>query len=67
MSDRDIIRLSHGARDNIGRWYSGHDIIYRRGAGTFVPARWRRMARWWFDVRCWVAENVLRVPVGDDW
>jgi hypothetical protein len=29
---------------------------------------WRvRLSRWWFDARCWIAEKVLRVPVGDDW
>jgi len=42
------------------QWYSGS------GCG-FVPARRSRVARWWFDVRCWLAEKVLRVPVGDGW
>lgn len=51
---------------NKARWYSGYEIIHGPGRGAFVPARWRRVARWWFDVRCWIAERILRVPVGED-
>lgn len=53
--------------NNAARWYSGFDVIHGPGRGRFVPARGRRVARWWFEVRCWIAEKVLRVPVGDDW
>ncbi len=47
------------------RWYDGVEIIGGPNKGRVIPARWRRVARWWFDVRCWVAEKVLRVPVGE--
>jgi hypothetical protein len=31
-----------------------------------VPTRGRRLKAWWYNVRCWIAQYVLRVDVNDN-